>query len=54
MYVITVARTGPTSSMSAANTTKAIAVHTTPSVTIDPMTAGEGIAAGHWRAPIGT
>jgi hypothetical protein len=33
---------------------EAIAVHTTPSVTIDPMTAGEGIAAGHWRAPIGT
>ena len=41
MYVMTVDRTGPTASISAANTKNAIAVQTIASVAIDPMTAGE-------------
>jgi hypothetical protein len=47
MYVITVDRTGPTASISAANTRNAIAVQTIASVAMDPMTAGEGTAVGH-------
>src|SRR4029453_4105435 len=45
---MTGARPGPTAAMSAANTRNAIAVQTTPSVTIEPITAGEGVAAGPW------
>jgi hypothetical protein len=38
-YVITVARAGPTSAMSAKNTMNAAAVHNTPSPTIDDPAA---------------
>src|SRR6516165_11467516 len=53
-YVMTVARTGPISSISAKKRTKASAVQTSASVRIDATTLVGGIAAGSENAAIGT
>src|SRR5205085_520206 len=53
MYVMTVARTGPISSIRAANTRNAAAVQITARMTIEPMTLTEGRMAGSWSAAIG-
>lgn len=45
-YVITVARTGPISLMSSANTRKAAAVHTTARAITAATTSAEGHVAG--------
>src|SRR5689334_6471532 len=52
-YVITVARTGPTSAISAKKTRNASAVHTTASPTTDSTTCADGIVAGHLTAANG-
>jgi hypothetical protein len=53
-YVITVARTGPTSAISAKKQTNAIAVHTTASPTTEPIAFADGVSVGRVKAAIGT
>jgi len=48
-----VARTDPTSAMSAKKTRKATAVQTTPRIAIASSTSGEGIVGGRWRSAKG-
>jgi hypothetical protein len=51
---MTVARTGPTSAISAKKQTNAIAVHTTASPTTEPSAFADGISPGRLNAAIGT
>ncbi len=51
--MITVARTGPASAISAKKSRKAIAVHTTASATTDPTTVADGVSLGRLNAAIG-
>ena len=53
MYVITVARTGPISPISAANRMNAAAVQIVPRTTTDTMTLVDSGAAGHWSTATG-
>ena len=51
--MITVARTGPISRMSAKKSRKASAVQTTPSVTTAAITCPDGQACGSWTIAAG-
>ena len=53
MYVITVARTGPTASIRAPNRMKAVAVQTMARTTTATSTLDDGVVVGHWVTPIG-
>src|SRR5439155_13550366 len=53
-YVMTVARTGPISSMRAANARNAAAVHTTARIRTDATTLEDGRTDGSCTAAIGT
>jgi hypothetical protein len=52
--VITVARTGPISAISAKKRRNAIAVQTTPRPATEATTSADGIASGKLNAAIGT
>jgi hypothetical protein len=51
--VVTVARTGPTSAMSAKNSRNASAVQTTPRVATAAITCPDGHACGSWVTAAG-
>ena len=53
MYVMTVARTGPISPISAAKSRNAAAVHSVPRTSTDRITLTDGATAGHWSAATG-
>jgi hypothetical protein len=53
-YVITVARTGPISAISAKKSRKASAVQTTASPTTEPTAAADGSICGRLKATTGT
>jgi hypothetical protein len=54
MYVITVARTGPTSAISAKKSTNAIAVHTTASPRTDQIALHADVSLGRLTSANGT